>query len=99
MSFTSTRTARRRWISSKGLACVFLHLLVDGPEVLGTAGDLEALEPGAAQLLLERNPQPLDGLLALALSRLDLACQRAIVLRLEELAGEICELGLHASHT
>src|SRR2546429_1455266 len=75
-----------------------LHLLVNRPEVLGAAGDLVADESGSPQLFGERDPQPLDGLFTLALSRLDLARQRAVVLGLEELAGEILELGLHARH-
>src|SRR5438094_833164 len=53
---------------------------------------------GSPQLFGERDPQSLDGLFTLALSRLDLARQRAVVLGLEELAGEVLELGLHARH-
>ena len=74
------------------------HFLVDRPEVLGPAGDLEPGEAGGTKLLRERNAQPLDRLLALALLGLDLARQRVIVLGLEELQGEVLELGLHAGH-
>src|SRR5947209_7443168 len=75
-----------------------LHFLVNRPEVLGAAGDLVAGESGSPQLLGERDPEPLDGFLTLALPRLDLARQRAVVLGLEKLACEVLELGLHARH-
>src|SRR5207249_4514260 len=74
------------------------HLLVDGPQVLRPAGDLEADQPGARQLLGQRLAQPLDGALALRLLRAHLARQRPVLVVLEKLEGEILELGLHPGH-
>ncbi len=75
-----------------------LHLLVDGPEVLRPTRDLALGEAGGLQLLLERRLQPLDGPLPLDLLRPHLARQRAVIVGLEELEGEVLELGLHARH-
>ena len=76
-----------------------LHLLVDGPIVLGTAVDLEVFQANAVELVGER----LDGLgqIALAnLARLRHHARDALVgvgLQIEE--GQVLELPLNGTHT
>jgi hypothetical protein len=75
------------------------HLLEDGPEVLGTAGDLEPVDAGALELVLQRGPELEDGLLPDRPLGGDLIDQVAIVLGLQELERQILQLGLDAGHT
>src|SRR2546430_8769725 len=74
------------------------HLLVDRPKILGPARDLDVGEVGFPQRVAERRPQSLDGPLALDLLRSHLARQPAVIVALEELEGQVLELGLHARH-
>ena len=75
-----------------------LHLLVDGPIVLGTAIDLEALQANAVELVGER----LDSLSQIALAnlaRLSHHARNALVgigLQVEE--GQVLELPLNRAH-
>ena len=75
-----------------------LHLLVDGPIVLGTAINLEALQANAVELVGER----LDGLCQIALAnlaRLGYHARDALVgigLQVEE--GQVLELPLNRAH-
>jgi hypothetical protein len=74
------------------------HLLENGPEMLGPAGDLEPIDAGALELVLQRSAQLENGLLPHRLLGGHLAHQVAIVVRLQELEGEILQLGLDAGH-
>ena len=74
------------------------HLLEDGPEVLGSAGDLEPLDPRALELRLERPAELEDGLLPRHALGGHLVDQVAIVIRLQELEGEVLQLRLDARH-
>src|SRR5437867_3587574 len=75
-----------------------LHLLEDGPQVLGPADNLPARDPGAAQLVGQRRAHPLDGPVPLHPLRLDVPRQLFVVVRLEILERQILELRLHAGH-
>ncbi len=75
-----------------------LHLLPDRPEVLGPAGDLEPLDPGPAELLLERGAHPLDHLLAGLAAGGDQGVERGVVLGLEEPEGQVLQLRLDSGH-
>ena len=75
-----------------------LHLLEDGPEVLGPADDLPAHDPGAAQFLGQRYPHALDGAVPLHPASFHLPCQLLVIVRLEVLEREVLELRLHACH-
>ena len=74
------------------------HLPVDGPQVLGPAGQLVVLDACVAQRLLDRRPQPLDHLLALCPLRLDLLGQRPVLVVLQELEREVLQLALDPGH-
>ena len=74
------------------------HLLEDGPEVLGPAAHLELGDPGAPQFLLERLLERLHHRLTLGPLGGDLAGERGVILRLQELEGEVFELRLDAGH-
>ena len=80
------------------LLALALHLLVDGPVVLGAPVDLEALEPHALELVRER----LDGLRQVALAHLAALGHHArdtlIRLGLEVEEGEVLELPLDGAH-
>ena len=75
-----------------------LHLLVDGPIVLGATVDLEALQANAVELIGER----LDSLGQIALANLTRLCHHArdalvgVGLQIEE--GQILELPLNRAH-
>ena len=91
--------AQRHQVVDLGkLLALALHLLVDGPIVLGTAVDLETLQANAVELIGER----LDGLgqIALAnLARLSHHARDALVgvgLQVEE--GQVLELPLNRAH-
>src|SRR5690606_31742601 len=79
-------------------AAALLLLPADRPEMLRTTVDL-ARDPGVAQLLLVRLAQGLDVLLALRALVRDLLCERAILLRLEMLEGQVLELPADLRHT
>ena len=92
--------AQRHQVVDLGeLLALALHLLVDGPIVLGTTVDLEALKTNTVELVGER----LDGLgqIALAnLARLRHHARDALVgvgLQIEE--GQVLELPLNGTHT
>ena len=75
-----------------------LHLPIDGPEMLSPAGHLELADPGALERLGQWRAQAFDHLLALITFGLHLNRQRVVVLRLEELEGEILQLRLDPRH-
>ncbi len=79
-------------------AVPLLHLAVDRPEVLGTPGHLEVVQPGRPERRLQGHPQTVDHLAALVALGLDLLRQRAIVVGLEELEREVLQLGLDSGH-
>ena len=92
--------AQRHQVVDLGeLLALALHLLVDGPIVLGATVDLEALKTNTVELVGER----LDGLgqIALAnLARLRHHARDALVgvgLQIEE--GQVLELPLNGTHT
>ena len=91
-------TQRHQVVDLGELLALALHLLVDGPIVLGAAINLEALQANAVELVGER----LDGLgkVALAdLARLSHHARDALVgigLQVEE--GQVLELPLNRAH-
>ena len=66
--------------------------------MLGPAGDLEPLDARALELVFQRRPQLENGLLPGRLLGGHLVHQVAVVVGLEELEGEILQLGLDAGH-
>ena len=92
--------AQRHQVVDLGeLLALALHLLVDGPIVLGTTVDLEALKTNTVELVGER----LDGLGQIALANLARLCHHArdalvgVGLQIEE--GQVLELPLNGTHT
>ena len=75
-----------------------LHLLVDGPIVLGAAINLEALQANAVELVGER----LDGLGQIALANLARlgyhACDALVGIGLQVEEGQVLELPLNGAH-
>jgi hypothetical protein len=67
--------------------------------MLGPAGNLEPIDAGLTQLVVERNFQLEDGLFPRGPLGCHLRGQLAVFLRLQELEGEIFQLGLDAGHT
>ena len=91
--------AQRHQVINLGEFLAFaLHLLVDGPIVLGAAVDLEALQANAVEFIGER----LDSLGQIALANLTRLCHHArdalvgVGLQIEE--GQILELPLNRAH-
>ena len=74
------------------------HLLVDRPEMLRASRDLELLDAGVTQRLVERVAELRDELLTLAALLRDLARERLVLLRLEVLEGQVLELPPHLRH-
>ncbi len=70
------------------------HLLIDGPEVLGAAEDLVAVQTVAAQLLVERLDRVVGVLLALGPAVLHHAGHAGVLLGIEVEEGQVLELPL-----
>ncbi len=74
------------------------HFLEDGPKVLRPSGDLEPLDAGLPELVIQRDLELEDGLLpGRALGR-HLHGQIPVLLGLEKLEGQVFQLGLDAGH-
>src|SRR5690606_8273347 len=76
-----------------------LHLLVDRPEMFGTATDLDLADATGRQFALQRFPQAFDRLAPLLPLGGDLTRQTDVVIRLEKLERQILQLGLDLRHT
>ena len=70
------------------------HLLVDGPEVLGAAGDLVVLEADALELVVQGLDGGLGVVLALGARVLDHAGNALVLLGLEPEEGQVLKLPL-----
>ena len=76
----------------------FLHLLPDRPEMLRSSGDIGVVQTGQVEALLERQRHLRDQFLTFATTRADLPRERAILVRLEILEGQVLELPAHFRH-
>src|SRR5688572_20233583 len=75
-----------------------LHLLEDGPEVLGPAGHFEPVDPRLLQLGIKRGLQLEDGLLPRGTLGRHLHGQLAILIRLQELERQVFQFRLDTGH-